>query len=365
MNLIDKVGSYFRQDQQVRVVDDPNDELSNQDEIIRNEATAAILFGLTLYAKGFAAAEVTPKVMRPWELAAVPLDIFRKGEWVAYLMIDGPGFYLARASSHDISGGINPRTWQYRLYLQGPSVASMPVRLMYDSVCHVRFNTHATAPWRGISPLSAMEYTMDLLGNTEVGLIDEVEIPRTQLVSHGPGVQDMSRVAQSVADGGVAMLEQSAQAWGTQRSGLANSVRVSRIGPEPSAAEVTLRAQVSQDVLSAMGIPAGLYSPREGSVSREAYRQWHASGLEPLGEILRAELEEKLQRPVTINFHKLAAADIAARARGLKALIDADVEPEDATVAVGMPGLRFVEPEPAPVMQMVNPDGSPAQPSTA
>ena len=137
------------------------------------------------------------------------------------------------------------------------------------------------------------------------------------------------------------------------RSEAHNTFQKSRIGPEPNASEIQLRSNVSRDVLSALWVPNGLYDSQQGAVVREAYRQWHASGLVPMGEAFRAELEEKLERPVTINFNMIAGADIAARGRALKQFIDSGVEPDYAASAIGMPGIPFVEPEPAPQMSGV------------
>ena len=62
-----------------------------------------------------------------------------------------------------------------------------------------------------------------------------------------------------------------------------------------------------------------------GAGAREAYRQLLTSGIEPLGRIVEAELSEKLERPITLSFRRLAAADIVGRARALKGLVGAGV----------------------------------------
>ena len=270
------------------------------------------------------------------------------GEWVAQLMLDGPGFYFARSSDHDVLGGTRPRQWRYRLTIPSPSAVGNNVLLPYDSVCHVRMHTARTSPWRGLSPFSEMGVTARLLGLIEQGLCEEEDLIRAYVLAHGPGVGDQTELAEDLAEGGLQLIEQSVQSYGQTRTSGGNQVRGTRIGPGPDASEITLRAQVTQDILSAAGIPAGLYAPREGSVNREAYRQFHAAGLEPLGETFRSEVEKKTERPFSINFHKLAAADIAARGRGLSNLITANIHPEDAMAVVGLSGLRYVEPEPEP-----------------
>lgn len=349
----DSEQSEVRADQQVSVVEDPSSgsipsNISSLDVL----QTAAVVFATNLYSRAFAAAEITPRYMEPWELAGVARDMMLRGEWVAQLLLDRDSFFFARASDHDIMGGVRPSSWRYRLTLPAPSESRNSVALTYDSVAHVRINTNRTSPWRGISPFTEMGVTSRLLSLIENGLCDEEDIIRLQVLSFGPGVSNQTELAEDLSEGGMQLLNQSVQSFGQARSGIGNSVRNTRIGPTPEPAEVQLRAQVSQDILSAAGVPAGLYSPREGSVNREAYRQWHASGLEPMGEAFRAEIEKKTERPFEITFHRLAAADIAARARGLNSLIQSNVIPEDAARVVGMSGLRIVEPEPEPVIEV-------------
>ena len=62
-----------------------------------------------------------------------------------------------------------------------------------------------------------------------------------------------------------------------------------------------------------VGNPWALFSGTDGGSSREAYRQLLTATLEPWAEIIKAEFREKIGYPVTFNFRKLAAADIAAR----------------------------------------------------
>lgn len=308
-------------------------------------ATAAVTFGVGLHMRAFALATMDPPIMRSWERAAVARDILFRGEWIAQLALAGSSFEILRASGREISGGASPRSWVYRLTIPTPSTAMNQVILPYDGVCHVRINTHPSSPWRGISPLQEMQLSTDLLRSIEDGLTEEEAIVRNTIVAHGPSGQNTAALRSDLSKPGLRFLEQVATGFRDSRTGH-STFQTSRIGPEPNPNEVALRAQVSQDVLSALGIPAGLYSPREGSVSREAYRQWFASSVEPMLKAFTEEMSEKLERPVTMSIPELAAADIASRGRALKQLIDAGVEPEIAAIAVGMSGLKFVEPEP-------------------
>lgn len=345
---VDTTEPEVRHDALVTVEEGDNAPVKNYAGVVEVAQTAAIVFATNLISRAFAAATIEPRYMEPWELAGMARDVMLHGEWVAQLMLDGSGFYFARSADHDIQGGTRPRQWRYRLTIPSPSAVGTGVLLPYDSVCHVRMYTPRTEPWRGRSPFNEMGVTARLLGLIEDGLCREEDMVRLYVLSHGPGVADEAELAEDFSEGGLQLLEQSVQSFGQTRTSNGNQVRGTRVGPAPDQAEITMRAQVTQDILSAAGIPAGLYAPREGSVNREAYRQFHAATLEPIGEAFRAEIEKKTERPFSINFHKLAAADIAARGRGLSNLIAANIHPEDAMAVVGLSGLRYVEPEPEP-----------------
>ena len=103
--------------------------------------------------------------------------------------------------------------------------------------------------------------------------------------------------------------------------------------PEP---HIALRSEVGRDVCSALRIPGALYSGTDGGSSREAYRQLLTATLEPWAEIIKAEFREKIGYPVEFNFKRLAAADIAARARSYGTLIAAGVDRGEAAAVSGL-----------------------------
>ena len=58
--------------------------------------------------------------------------------------------------------------------------------------------------------------------------------------------------------------------------------------------------------------------------------------LEPLARIIEGEFREKVGYPVALNFRRLAAADIAARARAYGTLVASGVDKEDAADVSGL-----------------------------
>ena len=334
-----------RADQEV-VVENAGGAISNTLPPVNPEAIAAVVRGVRLTSWAFALADMQPQIMRPWELAAVARDVLLRGEWIAYMELRGLGFDLIRAMQSSVRGSYSPRTWTYDLTLPSPSnsIGTTLRDVSYAGICHVRIDTYPTSPWRGISPLEEAGVTVDLLKCIEDGLAEETDGVRTTVLSYGPSAQDMTNFRSDLAEGGLQVLDQSADQWGGRgRAGASETVRATHIGPQPLPQEVTLRNSVSQDVISLLGIPSGMFSPREGSVSREAYRQWHASSLVPLGEAFARELEEKLEIPISVDFHRVAAADIMARARGFRSMVDAGVDPVEAARIAGLGNVRMAQ----------------------
>ena len=97
-----------------------------------------------------------------------------------------------------------------------------------------------------------------------------------------------------------------------------------------------LRSEIGRDVCAALGVPGSLYVGSDGATVREAYRQLLTATLEPYASIITAEFKEKVGYPVTLDFRKLAAADIAARARAYGTLVASGVDKEDAADVSGL-----------------------------
>ncbi len=88
---------------------------------------------------------------------------------------------------------------------------------------------------------------------------------------------------------------------------------------------------------AALGIPAALFIGADGGTVREAYRQLLTATLQPIGQLITSELERKLELPkVGINFRRLQAADIAARARAYGTLIQSQMDPARAELLAGL-----------------------------
>ena len=85
-----------------------------------------------------------------------------------------------------------------------------------------------------------------------------------------------------------------------------------------------------------LGIPPALYAGGDGGSAREGYRQLLTATLESYAAIIGAEFRQKVGYPVSLDFRRLAAADIAARARAYGTLVASGVDKEDAASVSGL-----------------------------
>ena len=88
-------------------------------------------------------------------------------------------------------------------------------------------------------------------------------------------------------------------------------------------------------MLAACGVPPDLFAA--GNASREAWRRFLHGSLQPLAALVARELADKLERPgLSIGFRRLAASDVANRARALGDLVKAGVELAEARRLSGL-----------------------------
>ena len=310
---------------------------------IEAAATAAVEFALGLYSRAFMSATVTPAVpaLSPEYLASLIRDAILRGNHLSAIYTGPEGFRLARASGYDIQGGPNPSTWRYSMELPGPTRTDRLTRIASTSVVHVRVNAALSQPWRGVSPIVLAGITSKMLAKIEDKL-SQGQNARTFSIIQYPqdgGGDDLSKVQKRIRESKGRSLMQQAGSGGIRRtgqSGRQHDWKQVRFGPEVDGGSADLRSRVASDIVSALGIPSGLLSTEQGTVSREAYRQFLTSAILPLSELIKWEINNKLGLNITMDFHKLSAADVAAKARAYKALVDAQVDPEEAARLVAL-----------------------------
>ena len=92
------------------------------------------------WGRGFQSAEILPSgvvadLLRP-HLAVIGRSLVTRGELIFAIDTDGDSITLLPASNHDVEGGPNPESWQYRLTLAGPT-ETITRTLTADRVLHL------------------------------------------------------------------------------------------------------------------------------------------------------------------------------------------------------------------------------------
>ena len=223
---------------------------------------------------------------------------------------------------------------------------------------HVRYATEAHSPARGLSPLGYASLTGTLTARLEQSLGYEAAGPVANLIALPEGfnaqppaddgtqtdhdtASPSDHLAEAIrtAKGRTLLPETTASSYGDST---ARAPRrdwdPARLGADPPSALVTLRQHVESSVLACFGVPAplGPMGLTDGTAMREALRRYWTLTVQPLADVIAEELARVLERPAALTIGRAAGtADVASRARAVKALHDAGVELPDAMHRVG------------------------------
>ena len=206
---------------------------------------------------------------------------------------------------------------------------------------HIRQNSDPTCPWRGRSGLAVALSSGGLAASLVHALTAEGEIPISRIIPQpqGDSQSTANSIRKSITTGlRLALPETVAAGGGAGRSSAPlTDWKPYRLGPEYMAAGVELHALALQETAGVCGLPAPMVpgAAAAGPAWREAFRQFVALTVQPLGRILEAEVSRVLERPVRLTHHALASADIAARARAFKSLIENNIDEAKALALVG------------------------------
>lgn len=303
--------------------------------------TFAAEYAIGLISRSFAVGRLDPEIpgLGPSVLADFGRSLLVCGNYVAALEVADGGIRLVRAASWDIEGGYKPQSWRYRLDLPGPSRFTSR-RISEAGVVHIKVNANPSTPWKGRSPLEIAGVSSAALAMLELRLSQEVGQSAGNLLPVPEGMDDdpLNALKADIKNlnGKTALVESTTSGYGTGR---ANAPLVDwlqrRIGWAIPEHNVIQRRDLIDDTLTACGIPASLRNA-DGAALREGYRQFLTSTIQPLADIAAAELSDKLERPISLSFGKLAAVDIAARARAYGTLVTAGMDEEEAKHLAGL-----------------------------
>ena len=217
---------------------------------------------------------ITPKspmlrgMITPAMLNTVGFELIKNGECCFWISPDGT---LVPASYWDINGSYNPKTWQYRLDLSGPS-HNGTVNANAKDVLSFKFRADTIRPWRGIGPLQGSALTSKIVSGIERMLGNETTAASGYLLPVPEFSDSEDDPAQALKDdlgklkGRTTLLETSSNAYGEGRQAAPQRDFVpSRIGANPPGSLVALREQAAQYLLTAAGFPAALLLPGDGA----------------------------------------------------------------------------------------------------
>ena len=297
--------------------------------------TGAVEAAASLAARAFASAKLTPDVpaVSPLVLSTIGREIIRRGECLFLIDVDGAGLRLTPAVDWDVAGGPAPETWAYHVRLAGPSHDVERIAPA-AGVVHVRAYVEPSAPWRGVSPLDAAASTARLLAETETALADESAGTRGHVIPLPQGDDDddekpLKALQADISNlkGGTALVETASAGFGEGRGAAPQSDwKPQRIGANPPDSLRQLRQDAEAAVLGATGTPVELIAARsDGAAVREAWRRYAHAFLTPIGEIVAAEMADKLDvAGLSLDFSSLFASDIAGRARAFGSMVQAN-----------------------------------------
>ena len=298
-------------------------------------ATGAVQSAAGLWARCLSVATSDLESVTPEVLGAIGFDLAVVGEHVSVLQVDGSGrVALLRAASWNISGTADPASWLYDVSLSGPTGTHTRV-VQAGGVLHVRYLPDNRTPWRGVAPWKRAPTLSKLAAEVEAALVREVRLPTKQII---PMPQGLPAAAEGMKDriqngnDQVILPTTTAAGGGSGRtSAPLSDWKVTRLKSEPDEGLVGLCRDVPGQIGVLYGIPNVLTSGSGSETqTREAFRRFVLTAIEPLALITARELTRVFEQPIELDLSELAHADIAGRARAFKALTASGMSPADA-----------------------------------
>ena len=279
--------------------------------------------------------------------------------------------------AYTIAGGVDPDTWRYSFKQQRPNgddpldLDSLPTRNVPSSgMVHVRYMPSFNAPWHGVSPLTRAGLTASGLALIERSLKEDSTLPTGGMlpIPDGAGEAAATQAAAALASGRgkTTLIETLVAGWGQgTEAAPKGDWDQKRFGPNIPATSIEAREKAGEFLMDAMGVPSSLHRS-DGGAQRESYRHFFNSTVETLGALIAAELSEKLERTIRLDFPQAFKSDMVARGRTLKSLIDSGVPPREAGKVVGLPEAALpveLPPEPPPDLPTPDNNGNLNQPA--
>ena len=95
----------------------------------------------------------------------------------------------------------------------------------------------------------------------------------------------------------------------------------------------------SREIYAACGLNSAIWGAGDAASTREAWRLCLFGVLSPVGNMVQAEMRDKLDDTVTLSWQELRASDLSGRARAFQSMVGGGMEVERAAGLAGLTGV--------------------------
>ena len=313
------------------------------DEVVATSRPAVMEACAGLWARAFASATVEPvtpatQALTPQKLETIGRKLFENGEAVFEIEVVGGRVQLVQASTHTVLGG-HPGSWIYELAIPTPDNIITRYRPA-DAVVHVRYASGFNEPWKGTGPImnsstsrklaAALELRLSQEANTAVGNL----VPVPDLA----GTEGLQADIKRLRGNNVLVPSTRSDQFTGGQTPPRSDWEPRRLGANWPASLQPIRADVSDHLAAAAGVPAALLSRQvDGTGRREGWRQFLHGTIGPVAQIITVEMQNKLDVPdLQLKFDRLMASDIQGRARAFQSMVTGGMDPARAAALSGL-----------------------------
>ena len=306
--------------------------------------TGALESASGLVGRAFMACEVSSNnpmyaaALNPQVMELIGRSLLRRGDAVFYLDTSA-GLTLLPAQTHSIDGGPMPSSWTYDLTLAGPSELKTLRPVQAEGVVHFRYGCDVETPWRGNAPLGVARAIGDLVAEATTYLTQESGKPRGAFLATPKDGEDDTisqlRADAKTAQGALLFVESQANNWesGGQPSG---DWGVKHFGPSIGVGMVETAKMARSEALAALGLNEAIFQGADSAALRESWRLALFSLIGPLGNLVEAELQAKIDPGISLSWVELRASDLSGRARSFQSMVGGGMSVEKATQIAGL-----------------------------
>ena len=200
-----------------------------------------------------------------------------------------------------------------------------------SQILHVRYLVDRISK-HGIAPLSEPVALRNGLRRLERAMSEVADARVGTLVTVPAGSFSQEKTDELKKLVGGLMVNESSRSWGSEDS-KGNPYQEFQLSPKPDATAVTLLEKLRAAALTTMGAPSSLI---DGRVSREDYRLFLHTTLEPLGRII-VGAARSVGLEISIDWSKLFASDGVSKSRIYGSLRQAGMSDGEARKLAGYP----------------------------